>query len=109
MANRWTAGLTPAAFRGSAPPPPDQVEPWHFPPLATDAGFAEIACHRYPFEMTYSAEDYLAQLSTQSGTKDLGPVRAADFLDRVRRRLDALGSPTLTATFVGCLTTGIRR
>ena len=97
-----------AGFRGSPPPPPDQVEPWHFPPLGT-AGFAEIACHRYPFEMTYSAEDYLAQLSTQAGTKELGPVRAADFLDRVRRRLDALGSPALTATFVACLTIGIRR
>jgi SAM-dependent methyltransferase len=96
-------------FRGSPPPPPDQVEPWHFPPAGTEAGFTETAARRYPFTMTYSAEDYLAQLSSQAGTKELGPARAADFLDRVRRRLEALGSPALTATFVGRLTIGVRR
>lgn len=96
-------------FRGSPPPPPDQVEPWHFPPQGTDAGFVETACLRYPLAMTYSAADYLAQLSTQAGTRELGPARAADFLDRVRRRLSALGSPALTATFVACLTIGTRR
>jgi hypothetical protein len=58
--------------------------------------------------MTYSAGDYLAQLATQAGTRELGPARAADFLDRVRRRLDALASPALTATFVACLTIGTR-
>jgi SAM-dependent methyltransferase len=96
-------------FRGSPPPAPDQVEPWRFPPAGSDAGFVETASRRYPFAMTYSAADYLAQLSTQAGTRELGSARAADFLDRVRRRLDALGSPALTATFVACLTIGTRR
>lgn len=96
-------------FRGSPPPPADQVKPWRFPPEGTGASFAETASLRYPFEMTYSADDYLAQLSTQAGTRELGPARAADFLDRVRRRLKALGSPALTATFVASLTIGTRR
>jgi SAM-dependent methyltransferase len=96
-------------FRGSPPPPPDQVEPWRFPPPGPDARFDETASLRYPFEMTYAADDYLAQLSTQAGTRELGNARAADFLDRVRRRLDTLGSPALTATFVACLTIGTRR
>jgi SAM-dependent methyltransferase len=94
-------------FEGSPPPPPDRIEPWRFPP--GEAGFTETACLRYPFTRAYSAEDYLAQLSTQAGTRQLGQARAADFLARVRRRLDALGSPTLTATFVACLTLGTRR
>ncbi len=93
-------------FTGSPPPPPDQVEPWHFPASAT--AFTEAACLRYPFEMTYPAADYLAQLATQSAVKELGQNRAADFLRRVRRRLDQLGWPDLTATFVACLTVGIR-
>ncbi|HTR93068.1 MAG TPA: hypothetical protein VMI73_15150 [Trebonia sp.] len=59
--------------------------------------------------MTYSAADYLAQLSTQSGPKELGPQVAGEFLARVRRRLDGLGWPDLTATFSGYLTIGIRR
>jgi SAM-dependent methyltransferase len=92
-------------FAGSPPPPPGQVGPWHFPP---GTGFTETASLRYPFERAYSAADYLAQLSTQSGTRELGPDRAAEFLGRVGRRLDSLGSPGLTVTFVACLTVGIR-
>src|ERR1700758_334180 len=40
-------------------------------------------------------------LATQSGTRALGPELAGEFLARVRNRLDAMGSPQLTATFVG--------
>ena len=96
-------------FRGSPPPPPEEFEPWHFPPSATEAGFDETASLLYPFQKTYSAADYLAQLATQSGTKELGPEEAAHFLSLVRHRLDALGRPSLTATFVGFLAVAIRR
>ncbi len=95
-------------FSGSPPPPPEQIPPMHLPPEALDC-FTETTARRYPFQMTYSAADYLAQLSTQSGTKELGPTKAGEFLGRVRRRLDRLGWPELTATFAGYLTTGIRR
>jgi SAM-dependent methyltransferase len=93
-------------FAGEPPPPPEAIQPWHFPAEAA-AFFTEAASLRYPFELTYSAEDYLAQLSTQSGTKALGPARGAEFLSRVRDRLDSMGSPPVTATFVGCLTIGL--
>jgi hypothetical protein len=36
----------------------------------------------------------------------MGPARAGEFLARVRRRLDGLGWPELTATFVGYLIIG---
>ena len=94
-------------FAGEPPPPPEAIQPRHFPAEAA-AFFTETASVRYPFQLTYSAEDYLAQLATQSGTKALGPERGAEFLARVRDRLDCLGSPPLTATFVGCLTIGRR-
>jgi SAM-dependent methyltransferase len=94
-------------FSGSPPPPPEQIPPKHLPPEAL-AYFTETAARRYPFQMTWSAEDYLAQLSTQSGTKELGEAVALDFLARVRRRLDGLGWPDLTVTFAGYLTIGIR-
>ncbi len=63
--------------------------------------------------LTASFEDWqprgaLAILATQSGTRALGPARGADFLSRVSGRLDSLGSPELTATFVGYLTVGRR-
>jgi hypothetical protein len=56
----------------------------------------------------YSADDYLANLATQSGTRALGEARSAEFLTRVRHRLEPLGWPQLTATFVGYLTVGRR-
>ena len=95
-------------FEGDPPPPPGQIGVRHFPP---DAGslFDEVASLRYPFQMRYSADDYLANLATQSGTHALGEVRSAEFLGRVRYRLMSLGWPQLTATFVGYLIVGRRR
>ncbi|MGH3378154.1 MAG: class I SAM-dependent methyltransferase [Actinoallomurus sp.] len=95
-------------FEGSPPPPPEKIGRWHFPPEAEDL-FDEVASLRYPFQVRYSADDYLANLATQSGTHALGEVRRAEFLTRVRQRLESLGRPQLTATFVGFLTVGRRR
>jgi SAM-dependent methyltransferase len=95
-------------FPGAPPPPPEQIGTWHFPGEAR-AHFDEVASFRYPFQWSYPAADYLAQLTTQSGTRALGPARSGEFLARVRNRLDAMGSPRLTATFVGRLAIAVRR
>jgi hypothetical protein len=89
------------------PPPPEQIGLRHFPPEA-GSFFDEVASLRYPFQVLYSADDYLANLATQSGTHALGEVGSAEFLARVRHRLESLGWPQLTATFVGYLTVGRR-
>jgi SAM-dependent methyltransferase len=94
-------------FGGDPPPPPERIGPWHFPPEAKSL-FTEVASLRYPFQRLYSAEDYLANLATQSGTDALGEVGRAEFLARVGRRLESLGRPRLTATFVAYLTVGRR-
>jgi SAM-dependent methyltransferase len=94
-------------FEGSPPPPPEQIGLRHFPPEA-GSFFDEVASLRYPFQVLYSADDYLANLATQSGTHALGEVGSAEFLARVRQRLASLGWPQLTATFVGYLTVGRR-
>jgi SAM-dependent methyltransferase len=95
-------------YEGAPPPPPEQIDAAQ---LAPEAGsfFDEVASRRYPFEVPMLAEDYLANLATQAGTRALGEVRRSEFLARVRRRLDEHGWPTLTATFVGLLTVGRRR
>jgi SAM-dependent methyltransferase len=95
-------------YAGDPPPPPEQIGPRHLPPAA-DGLFTEVASLRYPFEVRYPAADYLAILATQSSTHALGAARREDFLGRVRRRLESLGWPGLTVTFVGCLTLGRRR
>jgi SAM-dependent methyltransferase len=106
----WTdvqADYRAVGYEGDPPPPPEQIGPQHFP---TEAGafFEEVASRRYPFQMVYRAEDYLANLATQSGTHALGQARRADFLSRVRDRLESTGWPELTATFVAYLTVGRR-
>ncbi len=92
-------------YAGDPPPPPEQIGPRHLPPAAGGL-FTEVASLRYPFEVRYPAADYLAILATQSSTHALGAARREEFLGRVRRRLESLGWPDLTVTFVGCLTLG---
>jgi SAM-dependent methyltransferase len=94
-------------YEGSPPPLPEQISAWHFPQEASSL-FREAASFCYPFEVLYSAEDYLANLATQSGTRALGEARSTEFLARVRRRLESFGWPQLTVTFVGYLTLGQR-
>jgi SAM-dependent methyltransferase len=95
-------------YDGSPPPPPEQIGVHHLPSEARGL-FDEVASRRYPFQMHYSAEDYLANLATQSGTHALGETRSAEFLARVRNRLESRGWPQLTATFVGYLIVGRRK
>ena len=64
--------------------------------------------HRQSGSGRASAPDYLANLASQSGTRALRESRRAWFLTRVRQRLAALESPSLTATFVGNLAIGRR-
>jgi SAM-dependent methyltransferase len=107
----WTevqADYQAVGYDGDPPPPPEEISPWRFPRDA-EGLFQEVASMRYPFEMLYSAEDYLANLATQSGTRALGEARSAEFLAGVRRRLESLGWPRLTVTFVAYLTVGQRR
>jgi SAM-dependent methyltransferase len=106
----WTdvqADYQAVGYEGSPPPPPEQVGRWHFP-AGTEPLLEEVAARRYPFQIIYSAGDYLAILATQSGTRALGQARSTEFLSLVRQRLEAMGSPRLTATFVGVLTVGRR-
>jgi hypothetical protein len=95
-------------YEGNPPPPPEQIGVQQLPPEALSL-FEQVASLRYPFQMPYSAKDYLANLATQSGTHALGEARSAEFLARVRHRLASLGWPQLTATFVGYLNVGRRR
>ena len=79
------------------------------PPPAAEAGSDEAASLLCPFQQTYSAEDYLVRPLTQARTGELGPEKAAHFPSLVRTRLEALGRPPRTATFVAYLAITILR
>lgn len=58
------------------------------PALVESGLFEPPVVTRHGFEVVLTAADYAANLSTQSGVKELGAVAAEVFLDRVRRRID---------------------
>jgi SAM-dependent methyltransferase len=60
-------------------------------PLLASGYFAEPACRRYRFDVDLAAEDYLANLATQSGFKRLGPDVQRELTARFRRRIQARG------------------
>jgi SAM-dependent methyltransferase len=65
--------------------------------------FDEPAVTRHPFDVTFTAEDYVANLSTQSGVKELPAEAQAELLDRIRRRITTHGG-TLTVHHLGVVT-----
>jgi SAM-dependent methyltransferase len=69
--------------------------------------FDEPAVARYPFAMSVTADDYVANLATQSGVKELPPAAQKGLLERVGRRLRARGG-TLTVRHVAVVTTAKR-
>ena len=59
---------------------------------------------RHRFDLTLTADEYAANLSTQSGVKGLPPDAQAELVERVRRRVNAEGG-TLTVHHLAVLTT----
>jgi protein-L-isoaspartate O-methyltransferase len=75
------------------------------PELAVRASglFEEPTVTRHRFDLTLTADEYAANLSTQSGVKGLPPDAQAELVERVRRRVDAYGG-TLTVHQLAVLT-----
>ena len=91
--------------KGDPPPPPEAIGTQHLPAEALKF-FEEVTARRYPFAVEYTSTDYIANLGTQTVSKELDEDARAQFLTRVEARLSHLGSPNLTASFVGLLTVG---
>jgi SAM-dependent methyltransferase len=73
------------------------------PAVRASGLFEEPTFSRQLFTVTFTADDYALNLSTQSGTKELPPDAQAALVDRVRRRIVA-GGGTLTAHLLAQLT-----
>ena len=73
-----------------------------------DSGlFEEPTVTRRLFDVTYSADEYVSELSTQSGVKMFAPAAQRELLERVRRRIDARGG-RLTCHLLAVLTVAKR-
>jgi SAM-dependent methyltransferase len=58
--------------------------------------FADPVVVRHPFTVTFSAEDYAANLSTQSGIKRFPEPARSDLIRRIRRRINKRGGQLTT-------------
>ena len=75
--------------------------------VAASGLFAKSTTVRHRFDITFSTDDYVANLSTQSGIKELGSAAQAELLARVKCRVDAHGG-TLTVHHLAVVTVAER-
>ena len=81
---------------------PDRVQ--DLGPLVRASGyFRDPTIRRYPFVVAFSKQNYLINLSTQSGIKELSDDARHDLLERIGRRIDVHGG-RLRAHLLGVLT-----
>jgi SAM-dependent methyltransferase len=74
----------------------------------SDSGlFEDPTIRRHRFDVTFTADDYAANLSTQSGTKQFTPDARAQLIARVKRRIEGRGG-TVTAHLLAVLTVAQR-
>ena len=73
------------------------------PAVRASGVFDEPTIARRPFTVTFDADTYAANLSTQSGVKELPPEARAELVERVRRRVDRCGG-SVTAHLLAMLT-----
>ena len=81
---------------------PDQVGDIG-PALRASGLFHEPTIRRYPFDVTFTADDYALNLATQSGIKRIPPEARARHISSIKRRVVDRGG-TVTAHLLAVLT-----
>lgn len=77
-------------------------------PAVQECGcFEEPTIERCRFDVTFTADRYATNLSTQSGIKELAPDVRAELIHRIRRRIEARGG-AVTAHLLAVLTVARR-
>ena len=69
--------------------------------------YDEPVIRRYPFDVTFTADAFATNLSTQSHVKELAPDARKELVDRIKRRVLTQGG-TVTAHLLGVLTVARR-
>jgi hypothetical protein len=69
--------------------------------IAASGLFDNVAARRYLWDVTYTADEYVAVLNTYSGHRALDDVTRAELLGRIRRRVERRG--TVRKTYLALL------
>jgi SAM-dependent methyltransferase len=86
---------------------PDLIGDDLAPAVRASGGFDEPTTTRRPFEVTFTAQGYATNVSTQSGVKALPENDRAELIARIRRRVDDRGG-RVTAHLLAMLTVARR-
>ena len=84
------------------PPPPDAVADLA-DEIDASRHFRNVATRRYLWDVTYSADEYLAVLNTYSGHRALDGATRERLLSRIRRRIDARPGRRVRKTYLALL------
>jgi SAM-dependent methyltransferase len=66
------------------------------PAVRASGLFDDPTIRRYRFDVEFTADEYAINLSTRSGTKELGPEAGAHLVSRIRRRIESHGGSIMT-------------
>ena len=92
------------------PPPRPQAVDDLGEEIDTSGLFEHVAARRYLWDVSYSADEYLAMLDTYSGHRALGEERRRRLYERIRRRrIEARPHGAVTKTYLAMLNVARRR
>lgn len=90
------------------PPPPPEESPDLREEMAASGLFEEITVTRRRWDVTYTADEWVAALGTYSENIALAAERREELLRRIRERIAARPCGTATRHYLAVLTLGIR-
>ena len=91
----------------SRPPRPDDV-PDRATEIEASGLFASGAVRRYVWDVTYTADEYIAVLDTYSGHRALDPATREQLYDRIRRRIESRPQRAVRKTYLATINIGAR-
>jgi SAM-dependent methyltransferase len=84
------------------PPPPEEVQSFE-PEIDASGLFGPVSVRRYVWDVTYTADQYLAVLDTYSGHRTMPQDRRHELYRRIRRRIEARPEPRVAKSYVAVL------
>jgi len=88
--------------KAGAPGPPEAVQDLSAE-IEANGHFRNIAARRYLWDVTYTADEYIAVLDTYSGHRSLEPAKRKRLYERIHGRVESQPDKTVTKTYLATL------
>jgi SAM-dependent methyltransferase len=88
--------------KAGAPGPPEAVEDLSAEITASGL-FRNVAVRRYLWDVTYTADEYIAVLDTYSGHRSLEPATRQRLYERIHKRIASRSEPAVAKTYLAIL------